>query len=595
MEIQNYICNDFYDVYNGKLKSSIDAENRQINFTGIDIINSQSVCETWDRNLVLNPKQTSNKTEIKNFKLNFFKRFLNEKRKIENSFLSELAKNNNFPEKNSTSLFNFYFYFHREKSLDCSYTVNGKIYCIFPNINLELKRINKIPISRSVLSKFLVNGGRLDKLENEEAEQLKNLERKNGFLAMSSKHRLITLQNTPESRKEILFGIWLNLSEEKVTKSSINEGMLNKILKRYSEDIYDKCLNFLMMSKKIDVINSPSPDEGIFLLCLFLNGAQYFYEVKVLPNEKEKVFQDPENKSCLSNYSNEWLIVKKNFEFENISNMQNFPSKISFFPQKKSNYENLLIKFNLSEGQSQNKIYSANGYFKKKYILNRKDSLRNSNNTNLQNITSNKARNLYSIGVKCEKGKSTNTNFKDPLNEIFEDEFDKETVTLKYDFPLSIPKKQSKLSIDAKNPNLISYNQQYENLKKAIAPKSNNKIIKTNSSISGRNNQEDSEARLRENLLVRKSSNSQFQQNLTNKNENTNIFISNNSHNQSNFAEESHTQGISQTSKGFTENSGENIHKLPSSFHREASESSNLNMIENKNNIYLNVRNISCN
>ena len=152
---------------------------------------------------------------------------------------------------------------------------------------------------------------------------------------MSSKHRLITLQNTTESRKEILFGIWLNFSEEKINKSSVNEEMLNKILKKYSSEIYENCLNFLIMSKKIEVINSPSPDEGIFLMCLFLNGAQYFYEVRIFPNEKEKVFRDAENKSCLSNYSNEWLIVKKNFKFENLSNLPNFPNKNSFLPQKK--------------------------------------------------------------------------------------------------------------------------------------------------------------------------------------------------------------------------------------------------------------------
>ena len=621
-EIENYILNDFYDVYNGKLKSTFDKENRTINFTAIDVINSESMCENLRlfQNLILNPKLIQNKNEIKESFLNIFRNIYSQLKNMKD--FSCLLKDSKF--SYFQGVLNFYFYFHREKSIDNSSKVIGKIYCIFPNINLELKRINKIPISRSVLSKFLVSGGRFDKLEKSEAEELKNSWYRDGFLAMSSKHRLITLQNTGESMKEILFGIWLNLTEEKVNKNYSNEEFFLRIINKYSLEIYEKSLGFLIKSKKIEVINSPSPDEGVFLMCLFLNGAQLFYEIKIFPNEKEKVFINTENKaSSLVSFSNEWLIMKKKFVLENKSNIRinalknnivknnnNFPSQI---------FSNNLVKIDF-DCSSNIKIMTIREYLNKKFMPNVKEYGRGSKNTNdrisntiITNNSLNKNNNPNKYGnsnlvLNKDKNKfstsNSNSNFKDPLDEIFED--DKKHYQ-KYDFPLSVPSKQNYKNNS--NFNLIEKNQNIVNSNKGIPPKATNKgsLIKNNSTTL-RTVLDEKEALLRENLMTKKHSNPNLIHNSKMNLIGGNSLDKRNLHDyNSNHVEDkekdNQTLTITNTSKGFSEQqSFQNIqnvqnlknvqnfsNKLQGIYSKDIN-SNYFRTIEDENNMYINVR-----
>ncbi len=185
-----------------------------------------------------------------------------------------------------------------------------KIYTILPNINFELTQIKNISFSNTNLNKYLVN-------RNFILNEIKNdSEYKSGFITMSQNHRLIALKDdikecggikNSKNLKQIIFGIWLNFKEEKTTPKKID---LNLLLDKNKSIIYQKCFEFIQLSNNIETIFSPSPDESVFLLVIFYYGIQCQYEVKVIPNEEEKSDDD----SILSNFKNNWLIVKKNFK-----------------------------------------------------------------------------------------------------------------------------------------------------------------------------------------------------------------------------------------------------------------------------------------
>lgn len=140
-----------------------------------------------------------------------------------------------------------------------------------------------------------------------------------GFLTMSQQHRLITLlddyDNLENSKclKQILFGIWINLRNEKIQKDEKGNCNLDELISKHKSLIYSRCLNYLFRTTKIETGYSPSPDEGVFLLVVFLNKTQVFLEVKLSPNEKEK-HSSPYNDNrrfLFEGLSNNWLIIRK--------------------------------------------------------------------------------------------------------------------------------------------------------------------------------------------------------------------------------------------------------------------------------------------
>lgn len=419
-EVQNYLLNDFYDVYNGSLKMSKDAERRTVNFQGIDVVASETG-SMEGINFVMNPKLISRKTESKAASLRMLE-------KVYNNIRGE-DKNKNLK---THEIFNFFIYFNREKSLENNNLTLAKVYCTFPNINLELKRINKITLSKTGLSKYLVSG----KIDSSVPPFTPC---KNGYLAMSSKHRLITLPSEDSSLKEILFGLWIHFPEDKLSKH-ISENTFEDIIQRRKSYIYQHCLHFLVNSKKIEVINSPSPDEGVFLLVLFFTGYQAFFEVKLLPNEKEKFYNynsdnnnsNRSSNNILGNFTNEWLLVKK---------------KVGI-----NRGGNLLVKMNLKQSGSNERIVSMNSYIRKKFMIEEGKSLKGTS----ASLSKGKRENF-------NNGTSTRTNFKDPLNEIFEEEDDDPYY---YDFPLAMEKVNS-------ITNNISKNISKTNLRKNLMPSTN--------------------------------------------------------------------------------------------------------------------------
>ena len=144
----------------------------------------------------------------------------------------------------------------------------------------------------------------------------------NGFITMSNEKRIITLTddtnkiNLKESQslKQIIFGIWLAFKQE----DTANYEDIEELIIKYNYIIYRRCIEFILASGNIETIFSPNPDEGVFLMILFFKTSQCYFEVKLLPNEEEKIFINPALNSTnnynfnlrksLEKYSNNWLI-----------------------------------------------------------------------------------------------------------------------------------------------------------------------------------------------------------------------------------------------------------------------------------------------
>jgi hypothetical protein len=91
---------------------------------------------------------------------------------------------------------------------------------------------------------------------------------------MSQNHRLITLKDdrikgikSSQNLKQIIFGIWLNLKDEKPT---LKKKDLDFLLEKNKILIYKKCLEFILLSDKIKTIYSPN--KNTFLLVIFYYG-----------------------------------------------------------------------------------------------------------------------------------------------------------------------------------------------------------------------------------------------------------------------------------------------------------------------------------
>ncbi len=341
----------------------------------------ETSCEQFnDCNLLINPKLITNR----------------EKRKEQFLQLIDVIydKLKYFPSKNNTNFLHSIYYFSREESLKennkTSNNLISKIYSIFPNINFELTQIKNLSFSNTNLNKYLVS--RNNSLN--EINEYSNY--KSGFFTMSQNHRLIALHDdindyggvkNSENLKQIIFGIWLNFKEEKTTPKKID---LDSLLEKNKNIIYQKCLEFIILSDKIETIYSPSPDESIFLLVIFYHGIQCHYEVKVTPNEEEKNTDD----SILSNFNNNWLITKKKIEI-NINELNN------------NNFE-----YNLkNEIESIDKINTVTEFLSKKIGTSQKSFFSKSSNTN--NLIHKKENKEYII-------KHNLNTYRRNLNEIFE-------------------------------------------------------------------------------------------------------------------------------------------------------------------------------
>jgi len=299
--IQEYIFNDIKDLFTGKLNSSKENSNY------FDIIDSPSSKEK-DCNLIMIPKLIINKNNKKNSFNELFEVAYNRLKKCEN-------KNYEF--------YHQIFYFYRKNK---SNNLAAKIYTIFPNINLEFRQIKNLSFSNTNLNKYLISSKyQLQEIVSDKVNNSNNSEDNylSGFFTMSQNHRLIALKddiketgglNKSQSLKEIIFGIWINLKEEK--PNSNNKSDLDILFNKNKLLIYKQCFRFVELSSNIETIYSPSPEENVFILVLFYKGVQCHYEVKLNFNLNSNL-NIYNNKNDMKNLnSNSWFISKCKYELD---------------------------------------------------------------------------------------------------------------------------------------------------------------------------------------------------------------------------------------------------------------------------------------
>jgi len=393
--IQEYIFNDIKEIFTGKLNSSKENSNY------FDIIDSPSSKEK-DCNLIMIPKLIINKNNKKNNFNELFEVAYNKLKKYENI---------------NYEFYHQIFYFYRKNK---SNNLAAKIYTIFPNVNFEFRQIKNLSFSNTNLNKYLISS----KYQMQEINNTNNEDNYlSGFFTMSQNHRLIALKddikeaggiNKSQSLKEIIFGIWINLKEDKPISNKKSD--LDLLFNKNKLLIYKQCFRFIELSSNIETLYSPSPEENVFLLVLFYKGIQCHYEVKLNFNLNSNLGMNNNNininKDSNLNNNNSWLISKCKYELEEqalkvpfdydikieinngiISSMNDFLNKkmenkqqINNNEIKKENNEligeknNTSDMFNLSDFNGD----SMNGEYKNKFIIN--NNINNANNyINLNN------------------------------------------------------------------------------------------------------------------------------------------------------------------------------------------------------------------
>ena len=432
--IQEYIFNDIKDLFIGKLNSSKENSNY------FDIIDSPSAKEK-DCNLIMIPKLMINKNNKKN---NF-----NELFEVAYQKLRKISENKNY------EFYHQIFYFYRKNK---SNNLATKIYTIFPNVNFEFRQIKNLSFSNTNLNKFLTSS-KYQIQENNNINSSNNNNNKydetylSGFFTMSQNHRLIALKDDikesgniskSQSLKEIIFGIWINLKEEK--PNSNNKIDLDILFNKNKYLIYKQCFRFIELSQHIETIYSPSPEENIFILVLFYKGIQCHYEVKLNfnldsnLNQKNKNNNNNNNKNdILNTNNNSWLISKCKYELDeqamkvpfdydikieinngDILSMNDFLNKklINKQTQQQKNNENkkenLINSKNEKTKENISDIFylsdfngdSMNNEYKNKFNLNNLNTHANSVNNNLINININNQNNKNEHDQICINKKS---------------------------------------------------------------------------------------------------------------------------------------------------------------------------------------------
>ena len=381
--IHNYVFDDTKEILLGKFSKNF--ENPFL-FDSID-------CNSNEKNVILNTKLISSKEERKD-KILYL---------IEKAYEHLKKTNQNFE---LNSFYHIYFLFNREENLNSNLSskkLNCKVYNIFPNVNFEIKQIKNLSFSNTQLNKYLVSRNSEQQEENAQS----------GFFTMSQNHRLIALKDdtmensnikNSQSLKQIIFGIWINLKHEKPSPRAKDFDIL---FEKYKVLIYKKCFDYVQTTNKIDTVYSPSPDQGTFILVLFYNGIQCHYEVKMLPNEEDKVYPHPDIKE-LSSFGCNWILSKTKLSFENEGGLE----------------------YSLLNNLNNTTFMTMSDYLAKKTGLNQQSFLTKSTNT------------------KLTSSKISNLNFQDNIPELFDntnleiDDMEDEI----YNYPLIMPKNNYKKS-----------------------------------------------------------------------------------------------------------------------------------------------------
>ena len=302
-----------------------------------------------------------------------------------------------------------------------------KLYTVFPNVNFQLKAIKNLSLSSKVDLNTLLISRHNKSILNSKGEQLIN-----GFVTMSNEKRIITLIDdtafdlkASKSLKQIIFGIWISIKNEDL---SLYNNDIDLLIQNKKYLIFRKCLDFLMISNKIETIYSPSPDEGMFLLILFLQGVQRFYEVKVLPNEEGKTIMDENNEMFVNNdfdmklekFSNQWLVMKRKFNIKDSqintieidNNNVNILSSVDFINKLQGNTNTISKSTSLKKSGNSTNIGMNNviGKSSINYYGNSNSNINVNTNSNM-NMNSNVNMNMNSnINVNMNSNLNVNMN-----------------------------------------------------------------------------------------------------------------------------------------------------------------------------------------
>ena len=467
--IYEYIFNDVKEIFTGKLNTSKENSNYY------DIIDSPS-CKVKDSNLIMIPKLIINK----NNKRNIFNELIDvayNKLKIRKGYNN---KNNINDNESGNNFYHEIFYFYKNNRTN---NLAANIYTIFPNVNFEYRQIKNLSFSNTNLNKYLINSKfKLPEFENNNENKIN--EYQTGFFTMSQNHRLIALKddlkecgdiNKSQSLKEIIFGIWINLKDEKPSPKKADLDFLfnkNKLL------IFKECFRFIKLSNNIETIYSPSPEENIFLLVLFYKGMQCHYEVKLSCNNEEKNIYN----NNLINNINCWVISKCKYELDQqrLTIPFDFDIKIEI---KNGTISNMADYLNKKTKNSNCINIDEKGNEENHKFLN----MKNSNINAINNINENNYGNLKIKELKNENNLLNNTS-----SDVFDlSDYDEDIIYGGYNYPLAIQNNNKNNNNSKNNQNKIeqniSYKKQHE-MSRASTNALSNKPSLTSSKNSGKNN-----------------------------------------------------------------------------------------------------------
>ena len=481
--IYEYIFNDVKEIFTGKINTSKENSNYY------DIIDSPS-CKVKDSNLIMIPKLIINK----NNKRNHFNELIDvayNKLKIKKNYNN---KNNNIHNNDLDN--NFYheiFYFYKNNKTN---NLATKIYTIFPNVNFEFTQIKNLSFSNTNLNKYLINSKfKLPEMENN--NEINKNEYNTGFFTMSQNHRLIALKDDikecgdiskSQSLKEIIFGIWINLKDEKPSPKKADLDFLfnkNKLL------IFKECFRFIQLSNNIETIYSPSPEENIFLLVIFYKGMQCHYEVKLILNNEEK-------NPIINNNNNCWLISKCKYDL----NEQKLTIPFDFDIKIEINNGTISTMADYLNKKTKNNNSISNIKANNKEEINENQNLKilkNSNKNVINIMNENNNENAKIKEIKNDNNNLNNNLLNNTSSDVFDlSDYDEDMIYGGYNYPLAmqninnINKNYTNNNISKNNQNKNEQNIIYKNKQHEISRAStnahSNKPSLSSSKNSGKNN-----------------------------------------------------------------------------------------------------------
>jgi len=160
----------------------------------------------YESNLILNSQK--NKNDSNNFKEKISRNY----QEIIKKFYGRVSQIENSMDNNNQPFIKNILFFQKE----IRNIITGKLICIFPNINFEFTQINKLSISSTNISKTLMTKSSQNNINPQDLQH--------GFIYKGiDKDVRVNLQINPLNDNSIVFGIWINLTDEVYILININK------------------------------------------------------------------------------------------------------------------------------------------------------------------------------------------------------------------------------------------------------------------------------------------------------------------------------------------------------------------------------------